>query len=228
MSEENWFYAHGGQTIGPTDLEVIRSMVSMGQLGPSDMVWREGMADWQEVANIPELADAAGVAVATATAGNAPLGYYTPPNVNEMRYAGFWIRFAAYLIDYILTTFAAFVIGMILGFALGAIMASQNATTTQIELTAQFMGQIVGIIVGWLYYALMESSSKQATLGKIVVGLKVTDLNGNRISFGRATGRFFGKILSGIILLIGYLMVLWTEKKQTLHDMMAGTLVLQK
>jgi uncharacterized RDD family membrane protein YckC len=90
------------------------------------------------------------------------------------------------------------------------------------------LGNIVGITLGWLYFALMESSSKQGTLGKIALGIKVTDLSGNAISFGRATARHFGKILSTIILLAGYLMVAFTAKKQGLHDMIAGCLVVNK
>ncbi len=74
----------------------------------------------------------------------------------------------------------------------------------------------------------MESSSKQATLGKMALGIIVTDVNGERIGFGRATGRFFGKIVSGMIFYIGYIMAGFTDRKQALHDMMAGTLVVNK
>jgi uncharacterized RDD family membrane protein YckC len=84
------------------------------------------------------------------------------------------------------------------------------------------------LVMPWLYFALMESSSKEGTLGKMAVGLHVTDLEGRRITFGRATGRFFSKMLSGIILGIGYIMAGFTEKKQGLHDMVAGTLVLSR
>ena len=81
------------------------------------------------------------------------------------------------------------------------------------------------IFGSWLYEAFMESSSYQATLGKMIFGMKVTDLNGNRISFERATGRHFAKWLSTMILGIGYIMVGFTERKQGLHDLLAGTLV---
>lgn len=77
----------------------------------------------------------------------------------------------------------------------------------------------------WIYEAVMESSSKQATLGKMALGLKVTDEQGRRISFVRATGRYFSKIISGMILCIGYIMAGFTARKQALHDMIAGTLV---
>jgi uncharacterized RDD family membrane protein YckC len=86
---------------------------------------------------------------------------------------------------------------------------------------------LLNTLVAWLYFALLESSSSQATLGKMVLGLKVTGLDGDRITFLRATGRYVAKILSALILLIGFLMVAFTEKKQGLHDLIAGTLVVK-
>jgi uncharacterized RDD family membrane protein YckC len=85
----------------------------------------------------------------------------------------------------------------------------------------------VSILATWLYFALCESSTWQATVGKKMLGLRVTDLGGNRITFAKATGRHFGKILSGLILGIGFIMIAFTEQKQELHDSMAGTLVLK-
>ncbi len=87
---------------------------------------------------------------------------------------------------------------------------------------------LMQVIILWLYYALMESSAKQGTLGKQWCGLLVTDMEGRRIGFGKASGRFFGKYVSAVILYIGFLMCLWTEKKQCLHDIMAGTQVLKR
>jgi uncharacterized RDD family membrane protein YckC len=79
----------------------------------------------------------------------------------------------------------------------------------------------------WLYFALMESSAKGGTLGKMAIGIMVTDMTGNRISFGRATGRYFAKILSQMILMIGFLMAGFTQQKQALHDILAGCLVVR-
>ncbi len=90
------------------------------------------------------------------------------------------------------------------------------------------ISNILTTIFIWLYYAIMESSGKQATLGKLALSLKVTDLNGNKISFARATGRHFAKIITDFTFGIGYLMPLFTEKKQTLHDMIAGCVVVKK
>jgi len=94
----------------------------------------------------------------------------------------------------------------------------------------------VGVVVmmcllfvgSWLYHTAMESSRHQATLGKKALGIIVTDMNGNRISFARANGRFFGKWVSGMIMNIGYLMAAFTEKKQALHDILASCLVVMK
>ena len=94
--------------------------------------------------------------------------------------------------------------------------------------TLAWSGFLLQVIVNWCYYALMESGPSQATIGKMALSLKVTNLRGERVTFAQATGRHFGKILSSIILLIGYFMMLWDERSQTLHDKMAGTLVLRK
>ena len=126
-------------------------------------------------------------------------------------YAGFWKRVLAIIID-----------GLILGIVEGII----NWIFTSVGL--ETVGSILSIIIAWLYYSLMESSEYQATLGKMALHLRVTDVTGNRVSFARATGRYFGKIISGIILCIGYMMAGWTEKKQALHDIMAGTLVVSE
>jgi uncharacterized RDD family membrane protein YckC len=136
-------------------------------------------------------------------------------------YAGFWLRFCAAFVDGIILFVINFAIGFIFGFA---IVSSGN----RIDPGTKFLIQMLGLVIGWLYSALQESSAAQATIGKRAVGLYVTDTRGQRISFGRATGRHFGKIISAIIFLIGYIMAGFTEKKQALHDMMADTLVLKK
>ncbi|GAB3820472.1 hypothetical protein GCM10028895_20670 [Pontibacter rugosus] len=87
--------------------------------------------------------------------------------------------------------------------------------------------QGISAFVGWLYYAGFESSAKQATPGKQLFGIFVTDTQGYRLSFARASGRYFGKMLSGLILLIGYIMAAFTKRRQALHDMLASTLVFQ-
>ena len=136
-------------------------------------------------------------------------------------YAGFWLRFAAWLIDSVLVSTVAWII------IIPTVFVFADISLTGFAIWFFFVLGII-YILPWLYYALMEASSKQGTLGKMVVGIIVTDEAGNRISFGRATGRYFGKILSGLIIYIGYLMIAFTGKKQGLHDILARTLVVKK
>ena len=88
-------------------------------------------------------------------------------------------------------------------------------------------GSVFEVIAGWLYFALMESSSSQATIGKMALSLRVTDLSGERVTFGRASGRHFAKWISILTFFVGFMMAGWTAKKQALHDMIAGTLVVR-
>ena len=142
-----------------------------------------------------------------------------------MNYAGFWKRFGAILIDTIIIIPISFIIGFAIGFAL--IVAGMDPESLA-EPSIQFIFNIIGVIIAWIYYALMECSRMQGTIGKMALGIKVTDLEGNQISFAKATGRHFGKIISSVILGVGYIMVAFTERKQGLHDMMAGCLVVNK
>jgi uncharacterized RDD family membrane protein YckC len=139
-------------------------------------------------------------------------------------YGGFWIRVVAAIIDAIILRIVVAPIHFIFG---GLGLAGMMSGIHPIGLAALGGGvTFIALVFGsWLYEAFMESSSYQATLGKMICGMKVTDLNGNRISFERATGRHFAKWLSGMFLGIGFIMVGLTERKQGLHDLLAGTLV---
>jgi uncharacterized RDD family membrane protein YckC len=144
------------------------------------------------------------------------LSYAAPATL----YAGFWARWAAAFLDGIILLIAQFIVG----FVIGLVMARSGQGSTAIEAVAR----IVGTLMNWFYYAIFESSALQATLGKKALGIAVTDMNGGRISFGRATGRYFAKILSALILFVGFIMAGFTARKQALHDMIAGTLVIRK
>ncbi|HCA79225.1 MAG TPA: RDD family protein [Bacteroidetes bacterium] len=152
-----------------------------------------------------------------------------------VRYAGFWRRFVAYMIDQLLMGVVAFMVFLpglaLLGLGMGAGMMeeTEGAIGLVIAAIAAYLTAILVVVVlQWLYYALMESSNKQATLGKLALGIIVTDMDGKRLTFGRATGRYFGKILSSLILNIGFLMAAFTEKKQALHDLIASCVVVLK
>lgn len=145
-------------------------------------------------------------------------------------YAGFWERFAAVFIDGIILAIAGYFIGLIVGTPSQEeiVALAQNEGFSSAMSASYFnTSNSLNLIIGWLYSALMISGPWQATLGKRALGIKVINLNGERISFLNATGRYFATLLSAIILLIGYFMMLWDDKKQTLHDKLAGTLVVK-
>ncbi len=110
------------------------------------------------------------------------------------------------VIDSFIVGFVNNIVGFMLGYSLALAGVSLNVIWVA--------GLIVGVVLSLAYYAGMVSSSKQATLGKLAMGIKVVDLNGRRIGFGRACGRELGKILSGLIFLVGYIMAATTERKQ--------------
>jgi len=152
---------------------------------------------------------------------------YAPTTQHE--YAHFGLRLGAFIIDSIIV----FVLNMLVLLAGGAVMffvMSMFQGSSTGNSIVSLLGLILNgfmIAVPWLYYARQESSMKMATIGKRTVGIQVLDMDGYPISFLRATGRHFGKILSGMICLIGYFMALFTDKKQTLHDMLAACVVVK-
>ena len=136
---------------------------------------------------------------------------------DQLAYGGFWIRFVAYLIDAILLS----IVGTVLGFAFGVSMAGKDLEHFDPTLN------LVSFVIAWLYFAGFESSERGATPGKMALGLRVVTGDGKRLSFLNATGRYFAKLVSALILCIGFIMIAFTERKRGLHDMMANTLVIK-
>jgi uncharacterized RDD family membrane protein YckC len=157
----------------------------------------------------------------------APEGLY--PSATPLQagagYGGFWIRFLAAILDGILVQVVVVPVSIMVGAVIGAAGFAVSMPSMGVRLVSMIVGGTLGFLASWLYEAILESSPRQATLGKMVLGLKVTDLAGNRISFARASGRHFAKYLSGAIFFVGYIIAGFTERKQALHDMIAGTLV---
>jgi uncharacterized RDD family membrane protein YckC len=188
------------------------------------------------VAQVPA-APAAGVVVAAA---GPPIvqGGMTAARDTGM-YAGFWLRVVAALIDSLLIGIP-FVIMAAVIFASAIPMLRDLGTTPNpspfllisLLFPRLLLLAAVGLVGTWLYWSLLESSSWQATLGKKALGLYVTDLTGARLTFGRASGRFFAgrgiayvPSVGGLYFLVDCIMAGVTEKKQAVHDMIAGCLV---
>ena len=161
--------------------------------------------------------------------------------MSDNKYAGFWLRFVAYIIDVIvIQIIQSFLIIPILGI-IGFGFASQgfdfNLDRMSDEDAMAFIFAMISaistlVLIAYaleiLYFSIMEASKYQGTLGKMALGLKVTDMNGQPLDFPKALLRNLGKIISGMLLLIGYILAGITEKKQALHDIIAGALVVRK
>jgi uncharacterized RDD family membrane protein YckC len=148
-----------------------------------------------------------------------------PPGGTPAGYGGFWIRVVAYIIDGILLN----IVFGLLGLVTGVSMTVANFATMGSADAMASMGtfQLVSLVLTWLYFALLESSPRGATVGKMALGLRVVTDEGNRLSFLHATGRFFAKFISALILCIGFIMVAFTDRKRGLHDIIASTLVVK-
>lgn len=230
---DDWYYSSSGTDHqGPATLEQLGDLVGEGKLAASHLVWREGMPQWVAAGTLQQLFPSELPPVMAEAVG--PIGYQSAaPQINYYNpmgavvvFAGFWWRFLAYIIDMAILWVPSHVIQTLL----------QETVRIPIPIrhgipmfpTPSSLAGLITMAMEWLYFALMESSIHQATVGKMMCGLIVTDEQGRRITFGRATGRYFSKMISGLILYIGFMMAGWTERKQALHDMIASTLVIKK
>lgn len=230
---------------GPFTRAEVEAKLQSGEFSPGDLAFVEGLSQWTPLRDVLAIVDSSApppvAPVIQPPVANAPVGYsyaatMAPPT--HVVYGGFWLRFVAIFIDGLIIGIPVMIIATLIGGAYGFSYAVSHPggkvgfIDSDGNLNLVFIAIEVGVTlfsltVRWLYFALQESSKAQATIGKRVMGLKVIDLAGQKIGFGRASGRFFGKIISGMILCIGYIMAGFTERKQALHDMMAGTLVIR-
>lgn len=252
-----WYFADGQERQGPLSAEEMRQRFQRGDITLATLVWREGFAQWAPLSEavdelqLQNLASAASnlgsgidlrgdyTAIDNGTAplpgtGGGTYSPYTAPaaatgyanaavvNGQDVVYAGFWKRYAAYFIDYILLTVVTLPLSMIINLT----GAGSGNESVQVALTLVVM--LLSMVISIGYYAGFHASRGGATLGKMAVGIKVVRGNGERISFLRAFCRYLATIVSSLILMIGFIMAAFTERKQALHDMMCDTLVVDK
>ena len=148
---------------------------------------------------------------ATPTGGQQAVGY-----------GGFWIRVVAYIIDAIVLSIASGILVGIFGISLIPTDFENYKPSADIVWV-----NLASLVIVWLYFALLESSARGATVGKMAMGLRVVTSDGRQLSFLNATGRYFAKFLSALFMGFGFLMVGFTERKRGLHDILASTLVVK-
>lgn len=146
-----------------------------------------------------------------------------PTPTPAIEYASFWERVLASIMDTIILGLSGGIIGGLFGVMYVAVVGS-SYSSSELETLANW----IGLVLNWLYFVWQESSEKQATIGKRIMGIQVTDLNGQKLSFGQANARYFSKVISLITLGIGFLMPLFDSKKQALHDRISNCLLVKR
>ena len=216
----DWHYLKDSRQFGPVPEASIRAWCESGFLRPDDLVWHSGLAEWTPVAHaLSALGSSAGPFPGSIPggAGSVPFGSILPPPPGARAYAGFWLRAAAYVIDSLLLSFVLLLIWL----------PRLSKDTDPMKLAGDVTFLIASFGLSLVYYSFLESSPWQATLGKRIFHLRVTDLEGRRISLPRAALRQVGKFVSGILFYVGYVMAGITPRRQALHDMLAGCLVVR-
>ncbi len=233
MSDAAWHYVgRDGQRQGPVAAADVLSAYRNGAIARDALVWRQGMPAWVPLAQV---AAEIGIGDEDHAAAPPPVPEASPPIVATRRsrgvdredivYAGFLRRWVALTLDCVILAVPYYLLIFVI-----AIMSAAAEHSGRSEPAAMFMLLIYPLwfLLAWLYYALQESSSYQATLGKRALGIKVTDANGQRLTLAHASGRWFAAALSYLTCYIGFVMAGFTERKRALHDMVADTLVVDR
>ncbi len=233
----SWHYLdRSGQQQGPVDAERIGALLAAGELSNSSLLWREGLPEWLAISSLQaELGLPPAQAWPPASA-NA----YAPPRANlredegepvegEVVPGGFLRRWAALFIDQIVISMGYYAVffALLIGFgAVGAGLGSEGLENAMLGVT--LIAYPIYFLMAGAYFAGFESSASQATPGKLLLGIKVCDAQGRRLSVGHALGRWVAAALSYLTLFIGFLMAAFTERKQALHDMVSSTQVVDR
>ena len=245
-----WYYADAsGQRHGPFSAEELESHVHHARLGATTLVWRDGLPDWQPLSTVAAELNLQLDAPATAAADIVTPGAdapYSPPTADldalqpvvagHIVHGGLWRRFAASFLDGIVTTIISYALMiplMLIGVGVMGVGGSENPFATGAGMASLLAIYPILFLAPCVYFGWMQSSSLQASLGKLAVGIKVTRTDGQRIGFWRGFLRslaylVFTMVTCGLGVLISGLMVAFTERKQALHDMLCDTLVVDK
>ena len=249
----NWYYVHGGEQTGPIDDAGIAALAQAGTIGPDTMVWREGMAQWQRYDTVtppvppPARTEntAGGSAICVECGTLVPLdemvaygdswicaackpvffqrlkeGAALP---RQLRYAGFWIRVGAYLIDGLILGAA----NMAIGAAMGGLAATPQPEPGVVMPGMMVLSWLVSLALGITYMTWFVGKFG-ATPGKMACGLKIVRGDGGAVTYGRAFGRYWALALSSLTFCIGFLMVAFDDEKRGLHDRLCDTRVVRK
>src|SRR5262245_42405711 len=223
-----YWVIRGGERRGPYEESDVLEGVELGTVRPNDLLWVEGMREGVPIAEVIAHLGAAPpskppLTLEPLTRGRAATSPYRPPSarvddlaelaLGNISYAGFWVRFAASLLD----TLVILLVAVAIGVAVGLIMALLGGRG--ITVRDNVWPNLLGLVLSWLYFATLESGPRCATYGKRAFHLQVLRANDlTRIGFGRASARWIGRFASTFLLMLGYLMQPFTPRKRALHD----------
>ncbi len=249
----SWYYSSGSEKVGPVELSEISSLISSGIIKDDTLLWKDGMPDWKpyrELRASPELFEGSEYAVCAESGvmalkenmvrfGNAYVSaefkdvymqkiQEGATETGDLYYAGFWIRFVAKFVDNIITG----VVNTVVMFGVGIAIGVTNPNID--EQAAAMMGLVIMLVSYGAYFAfgalynVFFLPKYGATPGKMACGIKVVNPDGSHISKGKAVGRFFAEILSGLTFAIGYIIAAFDDEKRSLHDRLCNTRVVNK
>lgn len=247
-----WYYANSGDRQGPVSDEEFIQLIASGRVRDETLVWKQGMPEWRRYAEVastvglppalPVTLEGASGTPVTATPA-APTSAFNPTGAAAAgligrQYAGFWLRFAAFVIDTIILGVAGQVVGslvqaMVFPDSLRKLNElrehPESADPAAFAFLFQMMGimLVVGLAIG-IAYDVFFLRRYAATPGKLAVGVRIERADGSPLSTGRIIGRYFGRSLSGLVMCIGYLIAAFDEQKRALHDFICDTRVVKR
>ena len=247
-----WYYSENGAQAGPIDEPTFNSLVSAGRITPETLVWREGMEAWAAYSTVASGTSPAAPSIGGALPRCSECGNVFPADelvqigsgsvcaackpiaVQKLkegvimpkgfRYAGFWIRFAAWFVDFIILWVFQVVFSLISAIFIHTPPAGEKPNPFS-AVSVVLMIISFGVQAGYYIWFVGKYGG---TPGKMACGLRIVRADGEPVSFGRATGRYFSQMLSGMILVIGYIMAAFDDQKRALHDRICDTRVIYK
>jgi uncharacterized RDD family membrane protein YckC len=234
-----WFYSENGESRGPVSEGDLSDLTQSGKVTPETLVWREGWSNWRPLRDAglgaPGSGDAACVECGKIFPTSEMIQYEGSwicatckpvffqkvkegvPIAGEMHYAGFWIRFVAIFIDGIILNVLNIPVRLAIGF---------GSTDSNVQMRIVFLSAGISMAIG-AAYEIFFVGRFGATPGKMALRLRIVRANGDKLTYGRACGRYFGKLLSSVTFLIGYIMAAFDEEKRGLHDRICDTRVIR-
>ena len=227
--DERWYVRTENEILGPYEGWRIKELIELGQIGRQTLIARVGAAEWSAVKDIPVFDTLVRAEAGPGT--RQPVSRAPSPRVEigGVRYAGFWIRVAAYIVDYVIINVIVIAVSGLVGLAIGltaGFIASRQGEQANLPDYVGVVGAVIAVALIIVYYVKFNSGAWQATPGKRLVGIHIVRVSGEPVSGWLAFGRYLAYFVSVLPLCLGFMWVGWNEEKKGFHDMMCNTRVI--